>query len=217
MNIVALLYSILTVSEKLNPIVLTKTNHISITGEITKNTVSKFIYDIETIKKKEIYVYINSVGGLVDAGLDIIQYMNYTQMYNNVTLLCIAHKAYSMAFHILQHCTYRYITYSSQVMQHQVSIERLGGSLENINNYLTIINKKYKEIIGVESRRLKITPDEYRIRIATDWWLTGIDIIQNNVADKLVSFIGCHSNLHKDNNIIVQDGNILYVSDCPLV
>ena len=196
-------------------ITLTEDNHVSIKHTISSTTASKFINDIEKIEKKSIYIYINSPGGSVHEGEKIIQYMEYKK-HTNYTLLCIAHRAHSMAFHIYQHCTHRYVLPSSTIMQHQISLE-INGQLQNIQNYIKTIEQINQRFIEIESKKLKISKDLYKSRISTDWWLYGNEIVDEKAGDILISAIGCHKNLMKNNTDIVVGSEIIIVSDCPLI
>lgn len=203
-------------------ITLNNTNHVSILGSIEPSSVTHFIKSIEKIDPAitDIYVYINSGGGYVDSGEQIIQYMRYKQ-YLNYTMSCIAHTALSMAFHIYQHCDRRIILPTSKIMQHQMSLQ-VEGNLENINNYLYMLNKINNRLIELESDRLNITPDEYSRKTSSDWWLYGIDILESNTGDCLIQAIGCDKDLinTEDNQL---SNNLFQIklnnpsSKCPLL
>ena len=82
-----------------NLIELNTTNVLSLQGEINSAVASSFIYDLNKRKdKRGIYVYINSQGGSVESGNQIISEIQKYQ------LDCIAERAYSMGFVILQSC-----------------------------------------------------------------------------------------------------------------
>jgi ATP-dependent Clp protease protease subunit len=196
-------------------VTLTKANHISIKNSISSSTASKFINDIEQLKNKNIYIYINSPGGSVLEGEKIIQYMEYKKLTNH-TLLCIADKAYSMAFHIFQQCNFRYVLPSSSIMQHQMSLE-ISGSLKNIQNYINFIERINKRFINIESKKLNITKNEYKKRIESDWWLYGEEIIKEKGADLLLGAVGCHKELLISNTNVVVGTSVVIVSDCPLI
>lgn len=198
-----------------NIVTLTDTNHVSIVNQISESTASKFINDIQPITESEIYIYIKSPGGEVPAGEKIIQYIRYKR-HQNHTLLCIAESALSMAFHIYQHCDERIVLPNSVIMQHQMSLQ-VGGSLENINSYLSMINNVNNQLILSESERLEITPDEYKNRIVSDWWIYGKDIITQNVGDRMIDAVGCDTKLLQSTQKVIMDGILLKQSLCPLL
>lgn len=198
-------FTILFYSNDPNIVTLNPYNHVSITGPITTETYTQFIKNIELIDQTYIYIYISSIGGDVVQGDNIIQYMQYKKLQNK-QLLCIAHKALSMAFHILQHCTHRYVIPSSILMQHQIYLT-IGGELLKVKNYINYIDKINTRYINIESKRLLITPNEYENKISNEWWLYGKENIDNNIADVMLDGIGCSKTLVKQN-----DHN-----NCPLI
>jgi len=180
-------------------ITLTKNNFVAVNEEINNENVNKWIGNITNIKQNIIYVYINSPGGNVDAGNLFINNLKYQQKMNK-SIECIAQSAYSMAFHILQHCDRRYITETSKVMQHQISIGNIEGPLVNTMNYLQMVANISYNMNLYSAIRLKITLDEYLLKVNNDWWLYGQDIINNNAADEII-YIGCNEELYSQSYI----------------
>lgn len=196
-------------------ITLTPTNHVSIKGTINSYSASKFISDINRVSTNYIYVYIDSPGGSVPDGQKIIQYMQY-KIDNNSTILCIAWQASSMAFHIFQHCSHRYILKDSRLMQHPISLYNLSGQIENINNYIKMIYNIYNDLLITGSKRLLISPEQYLHNINNDWQLYGKAIIENNAADTILSSVGCSKDMTiNDTPITVLDSQHIS-SLCPI-
>ena len=91
-------------------------NVLSLRGEINQKLATEFVYSVNSRENKtDLYVYLDTNGGSVDAGLQI---MDEIEKYE---LNCIAHKAMSMGFVILQTCKTRIVTPYSTIMQHQIS------------------------------------------------------------------------------------------------
>lgn len=215
MNLVLISTIITSVIEPI-AIILTQKNHVSLTGPINERVASKFISQINNIETDIIHVYINSPGGDVKAGQKIIQYINFKKNTNK-TISCIAWEAHSMAFNIMQFCTYRYVLKDSKMMQHQMSLSGLSGNIENINSYIKIANKMYDSLINDASARIGITPGEYKTKINNDWYLYGEEIVKNNVADFVISSIGCDSKLTKYDSTETINSKPTVISLCPLV
>lgn len=195
-------------SNNIEIITLKKNNFIRLEGEINDNNVAKWIRNMNKISLNKIYIYINSSGGNVDSGLQFINTMNW-YIQNNKIIICIGKKAHSMAFVIFQHCTQRYIISSSILMQHQISISGTGikGPINNILNYLDMVQS-----IGVEldikiASRLGMQLSDYKNKISNDWWLYGNSILQANAADKLV-IVGCDAELY---NIIIKKKEEIFI------
>lgn len=174
-------------------IILKPGNHLFLTSEVNEDSKEFFINGNANLNTKNIYVYINSNGGNVINGNDIVENIKYLKMRKyNVT--CIAQKAYSMAFHIFQHCDKRYITSSSTLMQHQMSLG-IHGNYENIKSYLEMIEEINEELIKHSAIRMKMSPSYFKHKIMNDWWFYSKSAIKNNVADKIVT-IGCENSLY---------------------
>ena len=197
-------------------VILTPNNHVSIKGRIDDYKASRFISKINKLNTTNIYVYIDSPGGDVDSGQKIIQYINFKKDTNK-TIMCIAWEAHSMAFNILQACTYRYVLQDSKMMQHQMSLKNVVGNIENINSYMRITNKMYDKLILDASKRIGLSVEAYKIKIMNDWYLYGSEIVENNVADAMISSVGCSKKLTDSDSLTTIVDNILTISDCPII
>jgi len=204
MSTIKLLYYILigvgfTFANPIKTITLELNNFIAINGPINKENVNTWIRNISSIDRSSFYIYINSNGGSVEYGLQLINQFNYLRSIGK-TIDCIAQNAYSMAFQILQSCDKRYITSSSKVMQHQMSLGNIDGPFDNIMNYINMIQQMSNDMDKKVSDRIGLSFEEYKRKTSTDWWLYGEDIIKANVADEIV-YIGCSPKLYNDYQI----------------
>jgi ATP-dependent protease ClpP protease subunit len=184
-------------------ITLKKNNFISVNDVINNDNVNKWIRDLNNVNTSNIYVYINSPGGDVDAGQLLINQFKY-QMTQNKTINCIAQNAYSMAFHLFQNCNGRYITLSSQVMQHQISLGIKRSNYGVIKNYLEMVEQISNNLEEISAARINIDIDEYKNKIINEWWIYGLNIISHNIADEIV-IIGCSNELYKISKTIYED------------
>ena len=92
-------------------------NSLILRGEVNDKSVSRLIYQINKLDNtNDIYLYLDTPGGSVESGHKLISEI----INHNIT--CIAEKAYSMGFAILQSCTNRYILRHGKLMIHQVKI-----------------------------------------------------------------------------------------------
>ena len=103
------------------------------------------------------------------------------------------------------------------MMQHQMSLSGLSGNIENINSYIKVTNKMYDSLIKDASARIGITPTEYKTKINNDWYLYGEEIVKNNVADIVISSVGCDSKLTKYDSTETISTKPVVISLCPLV
>jgi len=190
---------------------------IVIRGPINSESTNKFFMDIgET--QNNITIFINSPGGSVMDGMEIIDHIKMLQD-NNVQVNCIADYSASMAFIILQSCTNRYALFSSIIMQHQMSLGS-KGNLYNMQNYLNFIGDVDQQLDVLQADKIGMCVNDFRNLIENDWWLTGNTALERNVVDSLVH-VRCSKKLYQQSTSIQYNtvfGEIeLVFSKCPLV
>jgi ATP-dependent Clp protease protease subunit len=197
---------------------LKKDNFISLRETITQDSSSRLLAKLNTIENKHntIYLYINSPGGNVIAGLEIINYIKSLQRREK-QIICIAHNAMSMAFVIFQYCSERYILYSSTLMQHQMSLG-IKGKLYDINSRMAYMNSMEIKMNQDQATRLNLSLDNFTRLIQNDWWLYAEDILLHNAADKIVSLFCSFDNFEETTiiNSLFGDITIKY-SACPII
>ena len=185
-------------------IVLTKNNHIAITGEITKSTAINFINNMKTVTDN-VYIYINSPGGSVIDGHHIVNYMTMLQS-KNITLTCYADMAASMAFVILQACDNRLGSTSSILMQHQMSL-RMNMNLFNLNNYLKMIQDINIYLDKFQAKRIGMNYNDFVNKITSDWWISGVTAVDEKILDGY-AMIECDMALYEDKSCPLLGGTI---------
>ena len=192
------------------PIYLNVSNVITIKDAIDDETATTFLHKLNMLKNKEgIYVYLDTPGGSVESGNKILMEV---QKYN---LSCIADRAYSMGFVILQGCAKRYITHYGRLMQHQISyaIKNEKGKIDSYSNF---IDQVETELVGLQADRIQIPHDEFRLKTMNEWWMIGKYAIDNNCADKIVD-VFCDTQLSNTNITEEYDPINFVYSACPLI
>lgn len=165
---------------------LTNDNFVSLHGPITSQSIAELIMNLLDKTSDERYIYLNTNGGSVDAGMHLINVIKDLQN-NNIKINCIADTAISMGFVIFQSCTNRYVLSYSTLMQHQMSLNEVGGKLLEINSYMSHINKIEDTVNKMQATRINITQIEFESRINNNWWLTSNESLEFNVADEIIS------------------------------
>ena len=191
-------------------ITLTTTNSLTIKGPVTEEATTEFIYALNKMKNKEnIYIYLDTPGGSVEHGNKIVSEI---QKYK---LNCIAERAYSMGFVILQACKNRYITSYGRIMQHQISYG-VSNEKAKVESYVSFVNQLEDELTEMQAARIGISSEEFSKRTYNDWWMVGKKAILANCADRL-AHVKCSVKLTKENYTINNGWNELTYSKCPLV
>ena len=140
-----------------------RNNIIKIENEITSSTSRNFLNKLNDRKHiSNLYVYLNTPGGRVDEGMKIIREI---KKYN---ISCIAEKAYSMGFAILQSCNKRYVTEFASIMQHQMHFGVIDEHFR-VNSYLSFISQISEELDNMQSSRIGISVDDFRKKLSNNW------------------------------------------------
>ena len=153
---------------------LLKERIIFLTGQINDNVASLITAQLLFLEaedpKKEIYLYINSPGGLVTAGLGIYDTMQYVKP--DISTLCIGQAA-SMGSFLLAAGTKgkRFSLPNSRIMVHQPSAGFQGQvtDIEIHANEVLSLKKRLNEIYSKHSGK---TVDEVKSALERDNFMT---------------------------------------------
>lgn len=198
-------------------ITLDNNNFVSLRGPVTSSSIGKLISELLLLTFDIRYIYLNTNGGSVDAGLELLNAIDNLAA-QNIEVSCIADTAISMGFVIFQACNHRYVTKYATLMQHQMSLSGIEGKLYDINSHIEFINQIEVELNTMQANKIRMCPYEFKKRITSNWWLTSNTALKYNVADEIVN-IKCSVNIMKEHVIIndsIGDINITYMK-CPLI
>lgn len=166
---------------------LLKERIIFITGEINDKVsnliIAQMLYLEHINHKKDIYLYINSYGGSVSAGISIYDTINFLR--SDVSTICIG-QAYSIAAFLLSVGTKgkRYSLPNSHIMIHQ-PIGQCKGQATEIEIYTKEILKTKKlinHLLSVHTGKdIKIIEQD----TDRDCFLTPIEALEYGLIDKI--------------------------------
>ena len=81
---------------------------------------------------------------------------------------------------------------------------------------MQFINQIENELVLIQSSKLNMNPDEFKLKTLNEWWIFGKEILKENCADKMI-MVFCSPFLTKQ-NITVKTSYYEYVySKCPLI
>ncbi len=215
LSLLGIVYS--QVAENPKMVELNSRNLITIRGPIQSDTVTDFIHKTSNLDSDEVFIYISSPGGSVMEGLKIVDIIK-TMEQSGVKINCISDFSASMAFIILQSCPNRMATYSSVLMQHQMSLG-LKGNLENIGNYLSFIKDIDDDLEKLQADKIGISKEEFKSKIVNDWWINGPSAKKKSVVDEM-AYVKCHKELDNKYEVLLVNFGFnqiqLVYSMCPL-
>jgi len=203
--------------ENLNAdITLKTTNTALLNTEVSAKSMSQLIMDIENLPDKTVYLFIQSPGGSVDAGLGFIQYLSSTDKH----VVCVADYAASMAFAILQACHTRVGMSNSVLMQHNVSFGLRHGPLPNQLSLIELIRAEELVLDSGQSRRIGISLSDFRKKVRDDYWIYGNSNLEQGIVDSMQT-VACSSELRAveiDKKVQSFLGTVdVTFSGCPLI
>jgi len=179
------------ISQAADKLVLNASNHVVLNGDISEKIVHEVIIKIASHPKKGLYLYINSPGGSVHAGNTMINFLKSTDK----KVFCIADYAASMAFYIMQYCHKRIVSNNSVLMQHESSL-RIEDSVPNFMSKLKWLRDMINTTETNMAKKLDLSYDEYKGKIAGDWWIYGKHAVDEGIADE-VRLVSCTNDLIK--------------------
>lgn len=201
-------------------ITLEAANTVIFRGPVTSSSVSEVMAKIEALRfelneSQPIYLIMDTPGGSVYAGLDLIDYLKaLPNKIQTVTLF-----AASMGFQIVQNSDRRFITENGTLMSHRASggLEgQFDGEIET--NYRRVKRKvDYMDLIA--SQRMGMSITDYKAMIKDEYWVSGFDSVQEKAADEKVN-LRCGKSLNKTEQVSLETmfGSIeVKFSSCPII
>jgi len=167
---------------------LLKERIIFLTGQINDNVASLITAQLLFLEaedpKKEIYLYINSPGGLVTAGLGIYDTMQYIKP--DISTLCIGQAA-SMGSFLLAAGTKgrRFSLPNSRVMVHQPSAG-FQGQVTDIEIHANEVSSLKKRLNEIYSKHTGKSVDEIKSALERDNFMTADIAKEFGLIDEVV-------------------------------
>jgi len=196
-------------------ITLTKDNHVTLRGDIEDKLIDDTILEIERSKQKNLYLFIESNGGSVFAGIKLLEYLDHTDK----KITCIANTAISMAHQIMQHCQIRAGTPTNIMMQHRMS-SAAKGSINVMEGLLNVFTKLEAHLNETSAARIGVTLEYFVQKTTAEWWTFGKESRELNMVDKILA-VKCSADLYSTTykRRVAQDGVYfsVLVNGCPLV
>ena len=127
-------------------------------------------------KDKVVDMVINSGGGSVHIGLEIIEEMKYMKSLG-YKFNCYVRNAYSMGFVILQYCDHRIGSSNSTYMHHLVQVGY--GRPERTENNL---------VLDEISKRMGVDPKKFFEIYKDDKWWDAKEALKSNIIDEIKPF-----------------------------
>ena len=221
--LMALCLTIIPANAMADNIVLTSSNTVSFNNYYEERTVT---LAIEKIRKLDstlpsgdpIYLVINSGGGSIEDGLQLISVLqNMNRKVHTITLFSA-----SMGFQTVQGLGTRYIIDSGVLMSHKAWGFFYGEFPGQVDSRYTHWLSRVKRLDEVAAKRSRMSLSTYRNLTENEYWCEGKQCVDKGVADK-VAKVRCDNTLtgsYTDTEKFIYSGlpiEIVYnFSNCPL-
>ena len=214
-------------------VVLSKTNTLVLGGDVYGDSVSAVISKAKELdyslnsgrghiitNKEPLYLFLNTPGGSIQSGLEMIEALNgIGRPVNTITLF-----AASMGFQIAQNLNDRLVLKNGVLMSHRAAGEFQGsfGGIQpsQVDNRYKFWLDRVKEMDDQTVSRTmgKQTYETYTKQYQNEMWLTGTKAVEQGYADRIV-VAKCDSSL---NGVSTKHASILGfdiaydLDNCPL-
>lgn len=169
-------------------IVLTPSNTVNIRTQIDDNSVRNAMQEIVRLRgeneKEIIYLVLNSPGGDVGAGLNLIRFLDTQENIKTITMF-----AASMASAIVEaNKGERLILETGALMFHRAKIQ-LQGQIGNgeLESELAFIKELIRILEVKNADRMDMDLEDYRTKIKDEYWIVGKQAVDKKGADRIVS------------------------------
>jgi len=159
---------------------LDTSNTVVLRGEVTDDSVSKLIKDIELNNNDLVYLYIQSPGGSVLAGMKAVSYIRSTPK----KIVCIADITISMAAVILAICDERISTDNSVYMQHVTTYGVRMQQAPNAESFVKFLTRMAELMDVTQAQRVGLSYDDFKTKTRNDWWSVGADLLTQKITDR---------------------------------
>ena len=164
---------------------LPKDRTVLIKGRIASRMaedIMRKIYALGQVNNKPIYYVINTNGGSLWAGDQIIRAMKSTKAPS----ICVVDRAaLSMGALIITHCDKVYIHSKATVLFHE-GYTGTQGRLSEVFSYINYEKKIFDQLNKETAKLLKMSTKQYVALQKDEWWLTAREAVEIGLANGIV-------------------------------
>lgn len=201
-------------------VTLESRNTVVFRGPVTSGSVTQVMIKLKKVSRKLnkrdiIYLVLDTPGGSVSAGLNLIDFMKaLPQKITTITLF-----AASMGFQIVQNSDNRLITTNGTLMSHRAKGGVSGQFDGELESRYKMIKRSIDYLDTIASKRMGMSLKNYKSLIFNEYWVHGFDAVEDKAADEQI-LVRCGKSLDGEDTVALQTlfgtANLVF-SKCPLV
>jgi ATP-dependent Clp protease protease subunit len=159
--------------------------HEEIDSNIASNIIATLLYLDEQDSSKDITIYINSVGGDIDALFAI--YDTFQLIASPIKTVAIG-KAYSAAAVLLAAGTKgkRFICPNAQIMIHHIQVSEMEGSKKEVVEQVARLDSENKSLVEMLARHCGQPAGKVDEDCQDDKYFTAKEAVKYGIADKIM-------------------------------
>ena len=163
--------------------------HVVFEGHVEQATVARTVTELQLADAQSypfIVLEINSWGGELDAGYQLSAVI---EALKTPTVCVVGNKAMSMAFYILQSCTWRLMTPGAQLMVHEPRwTTTVSGPPKTFQDALRSLQQDADRMLVHEAKRLRVGIQDLGHRIAdgAEWYMGADEALAVGAVDAVV-------------------------------
>jgi len=158
--------------------------------KVNADTVIDEMNELAKKNNKPIYLMIDSPGGRVEAGFDIIDTIKSLKEDKNLKVICgVKHQAASMAAFITAYCYETYVQRQATILFHQIQIG-VQGPILDVKDALDVSLASNSEISEDIAAQLGMTTKDYLEKVTRrDWEMTATQAAKIGMIDGVLDYL----------------------------
>lgn len=133
---------------------------------------------------KEVWLRINSHGGSVEAGFNLIQAFDH---YKKPLTCVVDVRAWSMGMSVLEGCPKRLMTRRSSLMMHEVLVQGMNGNQHDMIDAASTTRVLTESLIQLAATRLKLSANDIRAKVSgKQWWIDADEALDIGAIDGFI-------------------------------